>query len=79
MTYAELVWHLIEKLQEKEKELNQAIEIIQKNNISLDSQKQDEAKQLKECIALPRYAKKKKKKKLSATTHLVDSFMTFAT
>ena len=44
MTYAELVWHLIEKLQEKEKELNQAIEIIQKNNISLDSQKQDEAK-----------------------------------
>ena len=44
MTYAELVWHLIEKLQQKEKELNQAIEIIQKNNISLDSQKQDEAK-----------------------------------
>ena len=46
MTYAELVWHLIEKLQqkEKEKELNQAIEIIQKNNISLDSQKQNEAK-----------------------------------
>lgn len=44
MTYAELVWHLIEKLQQKEKELNQAIEIIQKNNISLDSQKQNEAK-----------------------------------
>ena len=44
MTYSELVWHLIEKLQQKEKELNQAIEIIQKNNISLDSQKQDEAK-----------------------------------
>ena len=44
MTYAELVWHLIENLQQKEKELNQAIEIIQKNNISLDSQKQDEAK-----------------------------------
>ena len=44
MTYAELVWLLIEKIQQKEKELNQAIEIIQKNNISLDSQKQDEAK-----------------------------------
>ena len=44
MTYAELVWHLIEKLQQKEKELNQAIEIIQKNNILLDSPKQDEAK-----------------------------------
>ena len=44
MTYAELVWYLIEKLQQKEKKLNQAIEIIQKNNISLDSQKQDEAK-----------------------------------
>lgn len=44
MTYAELVWHLIEKLQQKEKELNQAIERIQKNNISLDSQKQNEAK-----------------------------------
>lgn len=44
MTYAELVWHLIEKLQQKEKELNQVIEIIQKNNISLDSQKQNEAK-----------------------------------
>ena len=44
MTYAELVWHLIEKLQQKEKELNQAIEIIQKNNISLDSPKHDEAK-----------------------------------
>ena len=44
MTYAELVWHLIEKLQQKEKELNQAIEIIHKNNISLDSPKHDEAK-----------------------------------
>ena len=44
MTYAELVWHLIEQLQQKEKELNQAIEIIKKNNILLDSQKHDEAK-----------------------------------
>ena len=44
MTYAELVWRLIEKLQQKEKELNQVIEIIRKNNIVLDSQKQDEAK-----------------------------------
>ena len=42
MTYAELVWYLIEKLQKKE--LNQVIEIIRKNNIVLDSQKQDEAK-----------------------------------
>lgn len=44
MTYADLVWHLVESLQQKEKELNQAIEIIQKNNISMDSLKQDEAK-----------------------------------
>ena len=44
MTYADLVWHLIERLQQKEKELNQANEIIRKNNISLECQKQDEAK-----------------------------------
>ncbi len=44
MTYAELVWRLIEKLQQKEKELNQAIEIIQQNNIQLDCQKHDEVK-----------------------------------
>lgn len=43
MTYADLVWHLIESLQQKEKELNQANEIIRKNNISLDCQKQNEA------------------------------------
>lgn len=44
MTYADLVWHLIERLQQKEKELNHANEIILKNNISLECQKQDEAK-----------------------------------
>ena len=44
MTYAELVWHLIEQLQQKEKELNQANDIIQKHNIILDSQKQNEVK-----------------------------------
>lgn len=44
MTYADLVWHLIERLQQKEKELNQANEIIRKNNILLECQKQDEAK-----------------------------------
>lgn len=44
MTYADLVWQLIERLQQKEKELNQANEIIRKNNISLECQKQDEAK-----------------------------------
>ncbi len=43
MTYADLVWHLIECLQQKEKELNQVNEIIQKNNIILERQKQDEA------------------------------------
>lgn len=43
MTYADLVWHLIESLQQKEKELNQANEIIRKNNISLDCQKKNEA------------------------------------
>lgn len=44
MTYADLVWHLIESLQQKEKELNQAIEIIQKNNLLSDCIKQNEAK-----------------------------------
>ena len=44
MTYADLVWQLIESLQQKEKELNYANEIIRKNNISLDCQNQDEAK-----------------------------------
>ena len=44
MTYADLVWHLIEKLQQKEKELNQVIEIIQKHNISLDSHQHDKTK-----------------------------------
>ena len=44
MTYADLIWHLVEKLQQKEQELNQAIEIIQKNNIPLDSHRQDEVK-----------------------------------
>lgn len=43
MTNADLVWHLMKRLDQKEKELNQAIEIIQKNNLSLDTQKQDEA------------------------------------
>ena len=43
MTYAELVWRLIESLQQKEKELNLANEIIQKNNLSLDCQNQNEA------------------------------------
>lgn len=42
MTYADLVWRLIESLKQKEKELNQLNEIIQKNNILLDSQKQNE-------------------------------------
>ena len=42
MTNADLVWHLIKKLQQKEKELNQALEIIQKHNL-LDCPKQDEA------------------------------------
>ncbi len=36
MTYAELIWHLIEELQNKEKELNHVNEIIQKNNIQLE-------------------------------------------
>lgn len=44
MTYAELIWHLIEELQNKEKELNHVTEIIQKNNIQLDSRKQNEVK-----------------------------------
>lgn len=43
MTYADLVWHLIDCLQQKEKELNQVKEIIRKNNILLECQKQDEA------------------------------------
>ena len=42
MTNADLVWHLIEQLQQKEKELNQALDIIQKYNL-LDCLKQDEA------------------------------------
>lgn len=42
MTNADLVWHLMEQLQQKEKELNQALEIIQKYNL-LDYLKQDEA------------------------------------
>ena len=43
MTNADLVWNLMKRLDQKEKELNQAIEIIQKNNLSLDNKKQDEA------------------------------------
>ena len=44
MTNADLVWNLMKRLDQKEKELNQAIEIIQKYNIPLDNQKQqDEA------------------------------------
>ena len=42
MTNAKLVWNLINKLQQKEKELNQALDIIQKHNL-LDFQKQEEA------------------------------------
>lgn len=42
MTNADLVWHLMEQLQQKEKELNQALDIIQKYNL-LDCLKQDEA------------------------------------
>ncbi len=42
MTNADLVWHLIEQLQQKEKELNQALDIIQKYNL-LDCLRQDEA------------------------------------
>ena len=42
MTNADLVWHLMEQLQQKEKELNQALEIIQKHNL-LDCLKQEEA------------------------------------
>lgn len=42
MTYADLVWQLMESLQQKEKELNQAIEIIQKNNLSSNCQEQNE-------------------------------------
>ncbi len=44
MTYAELIWHLIEELQNKEKELNHVNEIIQKNNIQLESRKPNEVK-----------------------------------
>lgn len=44
MTYADLVWQLIESLRQKEKELNQANEIIQKNNLASDCQKQHKAK-----------------------------------
>ena len=43
MTNADLVWHLMEQLQQKEKELNQALEIIRKYNLSSDCLKQDEA------------------------------------
>lgn len=43
MTNADLVWYLIKRLEQKEKELNHVIEIIQKHNLSLDYQKQDEA------------------------------------
>lgn len=42
MTNADLVWHLIKRLDQKEKELNQAIEIIQRHNLPLDDQKQEE-------------------------------------
>lgn len=44
MTYAELIWHLIEELQKKEKELNHVNEIILKNNIQLESRKLNEVK-----------------------------------
>lgn len=44
MTYAELIWNLIEELQNKEKELNHVNEIIQKNNIQLESRKPNEVK-----------------------------------
>ena len=43
MTYADLVLHLIERLQQKEKELNQAIELIQKYNLQSKDEEQDEA------------------------------------
>ncbi len=42
MTNADLMWHLIENLIQKEKELTQALEKIQNNNKS-NIQKQDEA------------------------------------
>ena len=42
MTNADLMWHLIENLIQKEKELTQALEKIQNNNKS-NVQKQDEA------------------------------------
>lgn len=42
MTNADIVWYLINQLQQKEQELNQAIEIIQRHNL-LDYLKQDEA------------------------------------
>lgn len=43
MTYADLVWRLIEVLQQKQKELNQANEIIRKHNLTVECLKQDEA------------------------------------
>lgn len=42
MTNADLVWNLMKQLEQKEKELNQVIEIIQENNIPLDFKKEDE-------------------------------------
>lgn len=42
MTNADLMWHLIKSLIQKEKELTQALEKIQNNNKS-NVQKQDEA------------------------------------
>ncbi len=44
MTNADLIWKLMEKISEQEKELNQAIEIIQKYNLKLDSMKQKEVR-----------------------------------
>lgn len=44
MTYADLVWRLIESLQQKQKELNQANEIIRKYNLKIECLKQDKVK-----------------------------------
>lgn len=44
MTYADLVWHLIESLQQKQRELNQANEIIRKYKLTVECLKQNEAK-----------------------------------
>ncbi len=44
MTYADLLLHLVECLQQKEKELNHAIELIHKNNLTLDYKSQDDGK-----------------------------------